>query len=87
MTLQIHSDASYLSVTKGRSCAGGHIYLGTTTKSTTPLLNSGAVLTISSIIKHVMSSAAEAEMTSSSSTWPELLHFWYNFYTPCFTVL
>jgi hypothetical protein len=24
------------------------------------------------------------QATSSSSKWPELLHFWYNFYTPCF---
>ena len=62
MALQIHSDASYLSVPKGRSRAGGHIYLGAKSASSQPILNNGAVLTISGIIKHVMSSAAEAEV-------------------------
>ncbi len=62
MALQIHSDASYLSVPKGRSRAGGHIYLGSASTSAKPMLNNGAVLTISGILKHVMSSAAEAEV-------------------------
>jgi hypothetical protein len=62
MALQIHSNASYLSVAKGGSPAGGHLYLGTVAKSTKPILNNGAVLTISGILKHVMSSAAEAEV-------------------------
>jgi hypothetical protein len=62
MALQIHSVASYLSVAKGRSQAGGHLYVGTAAKSTKPMLNNGAVLTISGILKHVMSSAAEAEV-------------------------
>jgi hypothetical protein len=62
MALHIHSDASYLSVPKGRSCAGGHLYLGSASTSSTPMLNNGAVLTISGILKHVMSSAAEAEV-------------------------
>jgi hypothetical protein len=62
MVLQIHSDASYLSVPKGRSRAGGHIYLTAKSTSDQPILNNGAVLTISGIIKHVMSSAAEAEV-------------------------
>jgi hypothetical protein len=62
MTLQIHSDASYLSVKKGRSRAGDHLYLGANTKSTKPITNNGTILTISGIIKHVMSSAAKAEV-------------------------
>jgi hypothetical protein len=51
--LQIHSDASYLSVAQGRSRAGGHLYLGTAVKSIKPILNNGAILTISGILKHV----------------------------------
>jgi hypothetical protein len=62
MALQVHSDASYLSVPKGRSRAGGHFFLGAQMTSIKPILNNGAVLTVSSIIKHVMSSAAEAEI-------------------------
>jgi hypothetical protein len=61
MALQIHSDPSYLSVTKGRSRAGGHIYLGTKSNATKLMLNNGAILNISGIIKHVMLLAAEAE--------------------------
>jgi hypothetical protein len=63
IALQIQSDASYLSITKGRSRASGHIYLGTASKSTKPLLNNDAVLTVSGILKNVMSSAAEAEVS------------------------
>jgi hypothetical protein len=62
MALQIQSDASYLLVAKGRSQAGGHLYIGTAAKSTKPMLNNGAVLTITGILKHDMSSAAEAEV-------------------------
>jgi hypothetical protein len=62
MALQIHSDASYLYVSKGRSRAGGHIYLGAKSASTQQIINNGAVLTVSGIIKHVMSSATKAEV-------------------------
>eukprot|EP00804_Cyclotella_cryptica_P006175 CCRYP_015258-RB/>CCRYP_015258-RB protein AED:0.28 eAED:0.28 QI:0/0/0/1/1/1/3/0/731 len=59
MVLAVHSDASYLSETKARSRAGGHFFMST--KDVFPP-NKGAVLTISQIIKVVMSSAAEAEL-------------------------
>jgi hypothetical protein len=62
MALQIHSDASYLSLAKGCSSAGGQIYLVTTVNLTKPILNNGPILTISVILKHVMSSAAKAEV-------------------------
>jgi hypothetical protein len=62
MALHIHSDASYLSVPKGRSSAGGHLYLGSASTSSTSMLNNHAVLTISGILKHVMSSATEAKV-------------------------
>ena len=58
MILHVHSDASYLSEPKARSRAGGHFYLS---NSTTPFPN-GPVHTISSIMRNVMSSAAEAEI-------------------------
>jgi hypothetical protein len=59
MILAAHSDASYLSETKARSQAGGHFFLSENDNFPT---NNGAVLTISQIIKAVMSSAAEAEL-------------------------
>jgi hypothetical protein len=59
MVLAAHSDASYLSEPNARSRAGGHFFLSS--DSTIPQ-NNGAVLNIAHIIKHVMSSATEAEL-------------------------
>jgi len=58
MLLALHSDASYLSEPNSKSRAAGHFYL---TKRNDELFNNGAILTLSKIIKHVMSSASEAE--------------------------
>ncbi len=59
MVLAAHSDASYLSESNARSRAGGHFFMSSNT-DTPP--NNGAVMTISQIIKAVLSSAAEAEI-------------------------
>ena len=61
MILAVHSDASYLSEAKARSRAGGHFYL---TKQNDEEFNNGAVLTISTIMKHVLASASEAELAA-----------------------
>jgi hypothetical protein len=61
MILHIHSDASYLSEDEEKSRAGGFFYMGNATKGKKKLTN-GAILIISKVIKHVMSSAAEAEI-------------------------
>ena len=58
MLLAVHSDASYLSEPGSKSRAAGHHYLS---KLNDEQFNNGAVLTLTKIIKHVMSSAAEAE--------------------------
>ena len=61
MKLAAHSDASYLSVPKARSRAGGHFFL----PSDSPIPpNNGAILNIAHIIKHVMTSATEAELAA-----------------------
>ena len=59
MRLRIHSDASYLCEPQARSQAGGHFYL-----SNHEDVNNGAVLNISTIIRHVMASAMEAEIAA-----------------------
>ena len=59
MVLAAHSDAYYLYKTKVQSRAGGRFFMF---KDKTYPKNNGAVLTISQIIKAVMSSAAEAEL-------------------------
>jgi hypothetical protein len=57
MILHIHSDASYLSENEAKSRAGGFFYMGSDTKTDKKLTN-GALLIISKVLKHVMSSAA-----------------------------
>ena len=59
MVLAAHSNASFLSESNARSRAGGHYFMSSDTN--TPH-NNGAVMTISHIIKAVLSSAAEAEV-------------------------
>ena len=59
MVLALHSDASYLSEREARSRAGGHFFLSANDPIPT---NNGAILTTAQVIKHVMSSAAEAEL-------------------------
>jgi hypothetical protein len=59
MILHIHSDASYLSEKEAKSRAGGFLNIGSSTNTDKKLTN-GAILIISKVIKHMMSSAAEA---------------------------
>jgi hypothetical protein len=61
MILHIHSDATYLSENEAKSRAWGFFYMGNNNKTDKKLTN-GAILIISNILKHVMSSAAEAEI-------------------------
>jgi hypothetical protein len=61
MILHIHSDASYLSEKEAKSISGGFCYTGSSTNTDKKLTN-GAILIISKVLKHVMSSGAEAEI-------------------------
>jgi hypothetical protein len=66
MVLYLHSDASYLSESEARSRVGGHFFLSDkpSDPSQPPIhqpVQNGAIHTVSSILKNVMSSAAEAE--------------------------
>jgi hypothetical protein len=63
MILNINSDASHLSKSEAKSRAGWFFYLGSNIDSKNKLTN-GAIMIINTIIKHVMSSAAEAEIGS-----------------------
>jgi hypothetical protein len=60
MILHIHSDASYLSEREAKSRAGGVFYMGNSAETSNKLTN-GAILIISTVLKHIMSLAAEAE--------------------------
>ena len=66
MVLCVHSDASYLSVIKGRSRASGIFFLANKPNpkqldSYTPILN-GIVHLVCKILRNIMASAAEAEL-------------------------
>jgi hypothetical protein len=59
MILHIHSDVSYFSEREAKSRAGWLFYMGGKTDKTNRLAN-GAIMIISMVLKHVMSSEAEA---------------------------
>ncbi len=62
MILNIHSDASYLTATKGRSRAGGYFFLGSLPKEGNPIKLNGNIAITCAILKLVAASAAEAEL-------------------------
>ena len=59
MILAIHSDAGYCNEKKLRSRAGGHFFLSNDDEFPP---NNGAILTVATIVKAVMSSVAKAEL-------------------------
>jgi hypothetical protein len=61
MILYIHRYASYLSEREAKSRSGGFFYMGSSADTANKLTN-GAILIISKVLKHVMSSAAEAKI-------------------------
>jgi hypothetical protein len=61
MILAAHTDASYFSEQAGKCRASGHFYL---TNEGDKIFNNGTILTLLSIIKHVMSSASKAELAA-----------------------
>ena len=62
MILHVHSDASYLTAPKARSRAGGFFYLSKNTPDNLQL--NGPIHIESKIMKHVLASAAEAEIAA-----------------------
>jgi hypothetical protein len=61
MQLKIHSDASYLYEPKAKSRIGCYLYLGNNTKSSNKPLSNVPLLCHTTVLKHVVSSVAEAE--------------------------
>ena len=62
MVLNCHSDASYLTATRGRSRAGGHFFLGSIPKDDCPISLNSAILTNCTILKLVAALVAEVEL-------------------------
>ena len=62
MVLNVHSDAPYLTVTRGRSRAGGYFFLGSVPTNGKPIRLNGNVAVTCAILKLVAASASEAEL-------------------------
>ena len=62
MQLQMHSDAGYNSEPGAKSRAGGHIFLGNHSTQPHTTQSNGALLNPTHILKHVATSAADAEI-------------------------
>ncbi|KAL7483088.1 hypothetical protein ACHAW6_013638 [Cyclotella cf. meneghiniana] len=62
MVLDIHSDASYLNAPSARTRIGGHFFLGWAPRDHLPIKLNGAIHVVSTILKFVAASAAEAEL-------------------------
>ncbi len=64
MILNIHSDALYLLEAKAWSCACGHFFMGWMPKNGEPICLSGAFHVSSTILRFVVASAAEDELSA-----------------------
>ena len=62
MILNVHSDASYLSAPKARSCAGGHFFLGSLLHDGDPIKLNGAIHVTYTILRLVAASTAETKL-------------------------
>ena len=62
MILNLHSDASCLSVGQGRSRAGGYFFLGSIPKDSQDIRLNGNIHITCAILKLVAASAAEAKL-------------------------
>ena len=62
MILNVHSDASYLSVPNARSRAAGIFFLGSLPQPDKPILLNGIIHVLCTILHFVAASAAEAEL-------------------------
>ena len=62
MILQVHSYTSYLTAPKTQSRTGGNFFLGSIPVDGKYIISNGHIHSLSAILKHVASSAAETEL-------------------------
>ena len=62
MVLNTHSDASYLTASKGRSRAGGQYFLGSIPNLQEPIQLNGPIHSLGTILRIIAASAAGAEL-------------------------
>ena len=64
MILNVHSDASYQTVSNMRSRAGGCLFMGSMSNDGEPIVLNGNIHVVSTVIKLMASSAAESELAA-----------------------
>ena len=64
MVMNIHSDRSYLSEAKAHSWTYGHFFMGWQPKDGKPISLNGAFHVSTNILRFVVASAAEAELSA-----------------------
>ena len=74
MILNVDSDAAYLVLPRARSRLAGHFFLSSDPQLIRTVLPNGPILTECKTIRHVVSSAAEAETAAlfhnAQAAWP-----------------
>jgi hypothetical protein len=61
--MNVHLDASYLSESNARGCACDHFFMGWSPKDGDPIRLNGAFFTLCTILRFVVASAVEAELS------------------------
>ncbi len=62
MILNIHSDASYLGVSKAKSCTAGYFFLGWLPQDKQPIKSNGPIQVLTFLLHFVAASASQGEL-------------------------
>ena len=73
MVLHFHSNGSCLSLSKARSCAGGHYFLSDHCEDLSKAKPNGAIHILCNTLKNIIHSAAETEIASTFENAKEIL--------------
>ena len=73
MILHVHSDGSYLSVSKSRSRAGGHFFLSNNSIQPHNAPKNGPINVLCTILKNIIESAAETEIVAAFENTKEAI--------------
>ena len=69
----VHSNSSYLSLSKGHSRAGGHYFLSNHSLHPNKVKKNGAIHVLCNILKNIIDSAAEIEIVATFDSTKEAL--------------
>ena len=76
MVLHVHSDRSYLSMSKSRSRAGGYYFLSSNDSELNKATKNWAIHILCKILQNVMTSATETEIALAFEKAKEAIPIW-----------